>query len=323
MKDLTAAEIHNLMTSYMTNTMASVVTADVLKKAEDPGVREMLELGLQIANKEVEGAEYFLTSDNRPLPEPFTKRDIQLPNTKYFSDNFVVLLKYKLGQDALNVYALSLSSSINPEVCTFYKKLMNETADLVEKCIGLIINSGMHQPLIHIPRDTGLDKVEDQDFLWNSIGGNRPLSAPEVLQITSNYYSTEVLREIFRSFSKTKNKELKNHFERGKKLCAKQLEAMQGKLEKDELPQLPTWESEVDTEGEAPFSERLMLFKTSMMAGAAGGRFGTSASATLRKDIGTTFLKLMAETLLFAEDTGNILIKYRMLDEPPLVRKRQ
>jgi hypothetical protein len=100
-------------------------------------------------------------------------------------------------------------------------------------------------------------------------------------------------------------------------MCSKQLETIQGKLEKDELPQLSTYESEIDTE-EAPFSERLMLFKTSLIAGATGGRYGVSASATLRKDIGLSFLKMMGETILFAEDTGNLLIKYKMLDEPPL-----
>ncbi|MFC4321989.1 DUF3231 family protein [Litchfieldia salsa] len=147
----------------------------------------------------------------------------------------------------------------------------------------------------------------------------RPLSAPEVLQLTANYSATEVFREILRSFTKTKTVEIGEHFRRGVNICSKQLEKIQDKLEKDELPQLPTWESELDTDG-APFSDRLMLFKTSLIAGATGGRYGVSASATLRKDIGLAFLKMMGETMLFAEDTGNLLIKYKMLDEPPLVK---
>ncbi len=70
----------------------------------------------------------------------------------------------------------------------------------------------------------------------------------------------------------------------------------------------------------APFSDRLMLFKVSLIAGAAGGRFGVSASATLRKDLGISFLKMMGEILIFAEDTGNLLVKYKMLDQPPMVK---
>jgi hypothetical protein len=48
-----------------------------------------------------------------------------------------------------------------------------------------------------------------------------------------------------------------------------------------------------------------------------------AASATLRKDIGATFVKHAGQVLLFAEDTGNLLIKHRMLDEAPLVKKPQ
>ena len=46
-----------------------------------------------------------------------------------------------------------------------------------------------------------------------------------------------------------------------------------------------------------------------------------AASATLRKDIGATFVKLAGQVLLYAEDTGNLLIKNRMLDEAPLVKR--
>src|SRR3954468_2925888 len=97
--ELAVSEISNLLTSYLTNTMASVVTADLLKKAESPEMEKMLKFALEIANEEVIGAEFFLKSDNRALPEPFTVKDILRKDSKYYSDNFVVLLKYRLGQD--------------------------------------------------------------------------------------------------------------------------------------------------------------------------------------------------------------------------------
>ncbi|WP_407272513.1 DUF3231 family protein [Radiobacillus sp. PE A8.2] len=317
--DLTASEVQNLLTSYMTNTMASVITADLLKKAENPGVKKMLKFGLKIANEEVKGAESFLKSDNRALPEAFTEEDILLRDSKYYSDQFVIILKYSLGQAALNLYSLSLSTSINAKIRTFYKKLLSDTAELVDQCIELFIGNGMHQPIIHIPRTKVIEKIHNQDFFGKIFGKNRPLSTPEVQQLTTNYYSTEVLRELFRSFGQTKTLEIREHFERGVKLCSKQLESIQNMLEKEDLPQFPTWESEIQTD-EAPFSERLALFKSSLIVGAMGGRYGVSASATLRKDIGTMFLKMMGETLLYAEDTGNLLIKHKYLDEPPMVK---
>lgn len=234
-----------------------------------------------------------------------------------------MLLKYRLGQDALNLYNLNFTTAINSEVKQFYKKILSETVELMDMCTDLLIKMGLHKPLIHIPRNEIADKVDEQSFLGNLFGENRPLSVPEVFQLTSNYLSTEVFRELLRSFSTTKQPELREHFERGKKICSKHLETIQEKLDKDELPQLPTWETEIDTEEGPPFSDRLMLFKISLVVGATGGRYGVSASGTLRKDLGLSFLKMMGETLLFAEDTGNFLIKYKMLDKPPLVKKSE
>lgn len=318
--ELNASEISNLLTSYLTNTMASVITADLLKKAESDGMREMLELGVKIADEEVKGAEYFLKGDNRALAEPFTERDILRTESKYWSDHYVVLLKYKMGQDAMNLYNLCYSTAINPEVKAFYKKLLNGTIELMDMLNELYIKLGLHKPLILIPKNETVEKVNEQSFL-GFFHKNRPLSAPEIFQLTNNYLSTEVFRELLRSCCQTNTIELKEHFERGKKICTKHLKTIQEKLEKDEIPHLPTWEFEVDTEGKAPFSDRLMLFKVSLIAGAAGGRFGVSASATLRKDLGISFFKMMGEILLFAEDTGNLLIKYKMLDQPPMVKR--
>lgn len=320
MNKLTASEVTNLMGSYLTNTMASVITADLLRKTENPELKSMLQFGLEIANGEVKGAMDFLQSDNRGLPQAFTVKDILLPDIKYYSDNFVILIKYKLGQDALNFYALCLSTAINPKVRAWYINLINKTVELIDQCIALMIKHGLHQPLIYLPRTDEIKKINEKDFLGTVIDKKRALSGQEVLHLTHNYMSTEVFREVLRTFKNTKTPELSEHFDRGKNICSKQLESIQGKLEKEELPQLPTWESEVDAELPAPFSDRLLLFKSSLIAGATVGRYGVSASSVLRKDVGAMFLKLMAETLLFAEDTGNLLVKYKLIDQPPLIR---
>ncbi|WP_117149518.1 DUF3231 family protein [Paraliobacillus zengyii] len=110
----------------------------------------------------------------------------------------------------------------------------------------------------------------------------RSLSSLEISQLTNNYQSTELFHEILRSFIHTKNNEICKHFERGKDICANQLNTIQDKLE-EELPQLPMWESEIDRELPSPFSAQLMLFKVALLAGATTGQYGASASSKFRR----------------------------------------
>ncbi|WP_183041023.1 hypothetical protein [Salipaludibacillus neizhouensis] len=50
MNELTADETSNLFMTYMTNSMASNVTADLLKKEDEPWVKQMLDFVLKLAN---------------------------------------------------------------------------------------------------------------------------------------------------------------------------------------------------------------------------------------------------------------------------------
>jgi hypothetical protein len=165
MKDLTAAEISHLLVSYMNNTMAYHVTEAFFRQAEDLEVREMLKFALEIAYEEVRGAKRFLTKDNRSLPEQFTKADVDFEQ-KHYSDNYVTLLKYMLAQDALPVYGLSLSTSINPEVRDFYKKILNKTAQLVDMCMTLMVQHGLIQPMIYITKQE-LHKMNN-NLIWEN-----------------------------------------------------------------------------------------------------------------------------------------------------------
>jgi hypothetical protein len=198
----------------------------------------------------------------------------------------------------------------------------NQTAELVDRCTALITEKGLDQPLIYIPREEKAEKIHSQAFLGKLFGKNRALSSPEVVELMVNYKSVEVQRELFRSFSLTISKDIQNHYKRGIEICNKHLDLIQNMLEKNELPQLPTWESEIATQVIfAPFSDRLMLFKAAIIANVAATQYARSSYSSFRRDVGVDFARLMSEFLLYGEDTINIMIEHEMLDQPPLVKQ--
>jgi hypothetical protein len=76
---------------------------------------------------------------------------------------------------------------------------------------------------------------------------------------------------------------LEQHFLRGAEIMDKHLQIFQSRLSESDLPQLPTWESEITDSALSPFSERLLLFKSAIILSATSSRYGVALSTVMRK----------------------------------------
>jgi hypothetical protein len=104
-------------------------------------------------------------------------------------------------------------------------------------------------------------------------------------------------------------------------MLQKHLKIFQDILSENNLPQLPTWESEITDSTVAPFSDRLMLFKMMLLTEIISVNYGTALSSMMRRDLGLHFMRLRAELLKYGEDTLNLMIENEYLDELPMAKK--
>lgn len=222
----------------------------------------------------------------------------------------------------MSVYALSLNTSIRADIRAFYQKCIQNTSILVNLCMDIMIIKGMHQPEIHLPIPTNIEKVDSQQFLAGWFTEKRPINAQEIAQIVFNYRATEVHKELLKgAVQVTKSKELKKHFERGVEIYQKHLEIFQTILTENGLPMFPTWENEILDTTDSPFSERVLHFKHAALTSQTSARYGAACSSMMRKDLGAHFMRLMNETLKYGEDAANLMIKYKFLDQLPMVKE--
>lgn len=318
---LTPSEILSLWNVYLSETMTTHVTTLFLEQAEDPEIKDLLEIALKVSKEGVAAAESFLKNAGHPLPDGFSEHDINWSAPKKYSDHFVLLIKNKLVQDAVVVSTMALGSSTRKDIRNFFEKQLQQGSRIINICLDLIYKKGLYHPL-HIPFPEESEKISSsQSFLGSFFVGTRPVSTAEIFNLVANFQSTEVLSVFFKSFAQfelSKENGIKQHFERGAEIMDKHLEIFQTLLSKNNLPQLPTWESELTDSIIAPFSEKVILFKSSLMLSATASRYGVALSTVVRKDIGVDFMRLMVETLKYAEDTINLLIKKKYLTQHPL-----
>ena len=53
------------------------------------------------------------------------------------------------------------------------------------------------------------------------------------------------------------------------------------------------------------------------------GYYGMSIAASMRRDLGALYFKLMREVSAYSEDGANILIKHGWLEQPPMAPDRK
>ena len=113
------------------------------------------------------------------------------------------------------------------------------------------------------------------------------------------------------------SKELRNYFARGRGICEKHIEVFGSLLREDDLPTPTTYESEVTSSTEPPFSDKIMLFMILSLGSVVISRYGTALSLCTRRDIAAHFTRLIAETVNYLEDGMNLMIKYGWSEQPP------
>lgn len=236
--------------------------------------------------------------------------------------NFTLTIKYHLAQVANVAYSLSLSTSTRKDIREFYQECLKNSAELYNRLADLMIKKGLHHPEVHIPTPNHVEKVSKQTFLAGWFADRRPINAIEINQLVYNFKSTEFHKTFTKAFAQiTPSNELKKHFQRGTEIFQKHLEIFQSILTENDLPKLPTWESELTDTTVSPFSDRLMLYKMTLLTPAAAGRYGTALSSLQRKDLGAHFMRLMAETLQYGEDSVNLMIEHRFMDQLPMAKE--
>src|SRR3954470_12729306 len=108
----------------MTNTMEVWVTRYFISHVKDEKVLEMLKFAENISMQDVEKSKVFLEEADYPLPQPFDENDVDVKAPALYSDDFVLLIKYSLGQLENVTYSRAFNACTNSAIREFYQTSM-------------------------------------------------------------------------------------------------------------------------------------------------------------------------------------------------------
>ncbi|MGK9185504.1 DUF3231 family protein [Priestia filamentosa] len=322
--ELTSAEIANLWTQYMNDSLSICILTHSIEKAKDEEIKEVLEFALRIAESHIEKIKQFFTQENFPIPKGFTKEeDLNLDAPPLFTDTFMMIYMHVMTLLGLTGYAGAVATSCRDDQVNYFIKCNEESMELYKRIVKVMLNKGFYSkpPRINTPNE--IDFVNNQRYLTGWFGKKRPINAVEISGVSFNMVKIIVKVVLEIGFGQVcQTEEIKKYFEKGKKLCEKQFGRMSDTLTKENLASPASWVSEVTSSTISPFSDKLMLNHIVMLISAAIGYFGAGFSVSQRRDLAAEYTRLIAEVALYAEDGAELLIKYRWMEQPPLAEDR-
>ncbi|MFD1172229.1 DUF3231 family protein [Oceanobacillus picturae] len=307
---LTSSEISALWAAYMNNSMNACMMKYFIEKAEDMEVRTILELSSDISNRLLQKIRAVYIKEKHPIPLAFNENDVNVEAPPLCTDVFTLNYIHAMARYGMTYFGSAFSGSVRPDVLGIFTEAVQLDMELYYKTLNLLLEKGLYFRAASIPIPERVGFVEKQKYLTGGFENRRPLNAPDIMNFYNDMQRNGIGKAIIMGFGQTANlQEVRNYMMRGAKISHV--------LSEENITESATWDSEVLDSTTAPFSDKIMMFHTSLLTGSSTGYYGTALGTSLRRDIATKYMRFIVEALEFAEDGTNIMINHEWMEQPP------
>lgn len=321
---LTSSELATLWNTYMADSMGKCILSHFKLTVENEKIEKVIDAAIQIGDDHLKTLIELFQKENIPIPQGFSENDIHKNAPRLYSDAYYLRYIEHMGRSGLSTYSLAKAISSRKDIRELYKKWYSQTESLFDMATDLALELGIYVRPPYIDYPNRVTFVEDDDFLGHFFGKQRPLLAIEIAHLGTNIEVSHVGQTLLMGFSQVAtSKRLRQFFQRGSNIGKKQVSIFFEILKGSNTSYPSTWDATVTGSIEPPFSDKLMLFQANILIAIAMADFGTAIGGSVRKDIGLTYARLLAELADYAEDGAKLMIKEKWLETPPQVHDRE
>ena len=315
---LTAAELGELWTTYMNNSMFMRVLEYFKVNCQDREVLSVLNLAYQLSQGYLQWITELYRKENHAIPVAFTEKDVDPNVPALWSDVYFLQFVHHMSKISISLYGMALGTSVREDVLCFFHRCVRETQDLYDHSLKTLLSKGVYTRCAYIPIPEKMDFIDKQGYLTGWLGNRRVLNAIEITQLYTNIQRNAIGKALALGFAQTARSErVRKFMKRGAGVAQKNVEVLSHILLEENINVPPTFDTEVLQSTAPPFSDKLMLFMIGVLTQIAIGFYGTAIGSVFRKDLTAKFTRILIESGEYAEDGVNIMIDQAMLEEPP------
>jgi hypothetical protein len=320
---LTSAEIGTLWGQYVNGTMTDTVNRYMFSMIEDEQIKGTFDLAIKLFDKQKQQIETFIKNDGFPVPIGFNESDINIGAGRLFSDIFCLNYLHIMTLHGLFGHATSLGVSVRKDLRYFYDSCDQDAKKMYHQTIELLLEKGSFQrdPMFYPPNSH--EFITSMDFTDGFIGNGRRLAATEIISISFNLKKSIMAKTLSIGFSQAaQSKEVRKFLTESEKVSDEQIQSLSKIMHDDNLPIPRSWETEVTTSTDSPFSDKLMLYHIGFLYQAAQMYHGAGLASAMRTDLVTTYEGVILKNLMVTKKWFKLMVKNKWLEQPPLAPNR-
>ncbi|MFV2048497.1 DUF3231 family protein [Metabacillus sp. YM-086] len=321
---LTSSEIGTLWGEYVNGTMTDVVNRYMVSIIEDESIKTIFKDAIKTFGKQKQQIVSFMENEGFPIPIGFTDSDLFKGKPRLFTDIFCLNYLHIMTLHGLLGHSTALAVSVRKDLRDFYDSCDNDAKKMYHKTIELLLEKGSFQrdPLFYPSQNP--QYISSQDFTDGFFGKGRKLAATEIISISFNLKKSIMAKTLSIAFGQVaQTKEVRKFLTDSQNTADGQIKTFSKIMQADNLPVPKSWETEVTTSTDSPFSDKLMLYHIGFLFQAAQNYHGAGLASAMRTDLVTTYEATILKNLWVTKKWFNLMVQNKWLEQPPLAPNRK
>jgi hypothetical protein len=322
---LTSSELGTLWMTYQ-STSASLLMHDLMKeKTIDKEAQNILTSYINEAQNVKNEIVKIFNSEKAVIPVGFDERDIIREAPPLFDDIFHIMYLRQIMKLNFQNSAIFSAMSFMKEVHDMFKL----NYDIADKYYVMTTNYLLGKGVLTKPPYVAMPKqaefVEDKNYMsgFNILSDKRSLNTIEVGYINESIQSNVLGMQLMTGFAQVaKENEVKKYFIKGKELSKKIVTELSNIMMQSDIQPPSTWAGKATDSTNPPFTDKLMMYMTSLISSSAVAFNVLGTTYSMRSDLQIKLGLLSKNIFQYAKEGAEIMIKHKWMEEPPQMEDR-
>jgi hypothetical protein len=322
---LTSSELGALWMSYQ-STSASLLMYDLMKeKTIDKEAQNILTSYISEAQNVKNEIVKVFNSEKAVIPIGFDERDVIREATPLFDDIFNIMYLRQIIKLNFQHSAIFSAMSYMKEVHDIFKLNYDIADKYYVMTTNYLLGKGVltRPPYVAMPKQ--VEFVENKNYMsgFNVLSGKRSLNTIEVGYINEAIEANVFGMQLMTGFAQVaKENEVKKYFIQGKELSKKIVTELSNIMMQSDIQPPSTWAGKATDSTNPPFTDKLMMYITSLISSSAVAFNILGTTYSMRSDLQLKLGLLSKDVFQFAKEGAEIMIKHRWMEEPPQMEDR-